>query len=236
MVTPITKRQMTLTEREYLESTIKSSPTNIKRWMEGAQNALVMWAVLMFVLLIGWLIITWLVGFVSSWEIGLSNPYAIWFVIIGVPVCALYAIYSSVKWVREWEDFRPLLKTDLAKGEVYDENYHIVEAKRFQEPEHGGLIYFLHTVDNRVLVLYDHESQELSLNEQDPFSSSFQPCSVLNIVRAPKTNFFIKQKFSGSVINVGDTFELLVPPEQWPEQDSWCDIPWDDLEQKLQLA
>jgi len=225
---------MTLAEREYLESALKSSPSTLKKWKEGAENALVIWAASTLIFVLVWAVIIWLVHFISDGEIGLGHSISIGVLIIGIFVCVVYAVYSSVKWVKEWGDHRPLLEADLAKGEVSDENYHIVDVKRFQEPEHGGLIYFLLMDNNRVLVLYDHQSVELSLNEDDPFSSSFQPCYELNIVRAPMTNYFITQKFSGEVINIEKTFELLAPLDQWPEQESWCDIPWNELEKRLE--
>ena len=45
----------------------------------------------------------------------------------------------------------------MALSRVHEERYVFSEAKRFQEPEHGGLIYFLRSNENEV----DRQSSDL---------------------------------------------------------------------------
>lgn len=227
------KRKMLSEEREYLENILNVSPSDTKRVLEGIQNAFVLWAASLLGIVIVWLIVAWLVGLISDLNIGMKSQYAIWIIGIGAFFCAVYAIVSSIKWVRSWEDARPKLREDLENGEVQEESLTISEVKRFQEPEHGGLIYFLRISDNRVLVLYDHESQDLGVDDKDPFSSSFKPLTNLKIIRAPATSYFIKTEFSGGHIDIPETFDISVSPKHWPEPDSWCEIPWDKLESNL---
>lgn len=52
----------------------------------------------------------------------------------------MYVVYSSVKWIRGWPDHRPALRRDIEERKVLDEWYTVAEVKRFQAPEHGGLI------------------------------------------------------------------------------------------------
>ncbi len=224
---------MTDKELQFLVDLLKRSPSNFKRWMEGAQNALVMWAISLLGFVLIWLLLAWLINLIVKQEFGLKSQYAIWIVSILVPICGLYAIYSSVKWVKDWPDRRPALRRDIDGHKVIDENYKVAEAKRFQEPEHGGLMYFLRMDDDRVMVLYDHESVELEMEGKDALNSSFKPCRELHIVRAPNTEYFIKQEFSGERVPLSDPIELTAPPDQWPEQEAWCEIPWHELENRL---
>jgi hypothetical protein len=145
------------------------------------------------------------------------------------------AIRSTVRWVKTLPDNRSELAADLAKGAVSDETYRVVGAKRFQEPEHGGLIYFLRTEDDRVLALYDHESQDLSVRGEDPQQSSFRPRAELTLTRAPATRFVLDKRFNGQPIETPPPIELSAPPHEWPENEAFCDVPWDDLERRLAI-
>lgn len=227
------EREMLPQEREFLDGILRISPSNSKRWFEGAQNALVLWAASLLLVVLCWLVVAWLVGLVSDLNFGIKSQYAIWIVGVGAAICAAYSIVSSVKWVKAWVDDRPLLKEDLRNNKVLEEALEIVDIKRFQEPEHGGLIYFLRISDDRILVLYDEESQQLGVEDRDPFSSSFVPLHRLRIVRAPATQFLLSREFSGAPIAISKTPYLNIPPDKWPESDSWCDIPWRELESKL---
>ena len=116
---------------------------------------------------------------------------------------------------------------------VLEERYRFVDAKRFQEPEHGGLIYFLRTSDDRVFVLYDYDSQDLGVQGLDPFSSSFRPKRELAIVRTPDSDMVISTEFFGEEFTISETSELRVPPEQWPESETYYDAQWSDLDGAL---
>jgi len=106
-------------------------------------------------------------------------------------------------------------------------------AKRFQEPEHGGLIYFLRTNDGRVFVLFDHESQDLGVQGENPLSSEFRPRVEFRITRAPQSGHVLSSTFSGPPLHLESPLDLTIPPKQWPETEEFCEIPWDDLEVRL---
>jgi hypothetical protein len=154
-------------------------------------------------------------------------------VLIGVLVCAVVAVTSTARWVRSWPDDRRALVADLNGGVVVDEFYRFVGVKRFQEPEHGGLIYFLRADDERVLVLYDAESQSMGAGGEDPVASPFRPRTELTMARAPATKYVLDKRFTGSLMDLGEPIELAVSPKQWPEQDELCEIAWDQLEKRL---
>ena len=216
-----------------LERVLKAQASRARRWKLAAGNAVVLWAVSMLGVVIVWLVAAWLLRLAFGWRVGLHSPTAIWVVAFAVPACALIAIRSTIRWVKTWPDNRSDLAADLAKGIVIEEAYRVVGAKRFQEPEHGGLIYFLRTDDDRVLALYDHESQDLGARGEDPLRSTFRPSAELTLARAPATKFVLDKRFSGETIKASSPIELSVPPREWPDNEAFCDVPWNDLERRF---
>jgi len=224
---------MSSPERDFLQGILNSSPSSAKRWAAGAGNAVVLFAVLMLLFFGGWWVVAWLARTTISMDIGLRSSAALWVIALGVSGCALGAAVSSVRWARGWHDVRPRLRADLEGGQVVEELYQFTAAKRFQEPEHGGLFYFLLTTDEKVLVLYDAESQNLGAAGEDPLGSPFKAYTRLSMVRAPNTGYVINQRFSGELLDAGEPREMRLPPRQWPEPDMFCQIPWQKLEERL---
>ncbi len=116
---------------------------------------------------------------------------------------------------------------------VTEEQLTIVEAKLLQEPEHGGLIYCLRSDDGRIYALLDRESLDLAMADEDPAGSSFEPQSIMTIVKAPQSHFTIDVSFDGEDIDVYGPIELTASPTKWPEDQEFCSIPWDKLEKEL---
>ena len=227
------QRSATAEEQAFLQALLSKATTKMGRWRQGLENALVLWAVSLLGCVIVWLICAGLTRWLFSVDYGFRSPAAPWILGIATPLCGAYAAFSSVRWVRRWKDMRPSLNADLVAAQVVEEHYVFNAAKRFQEPEHGGLIYFLRTPDDRALTLYDPESQDLGVQDEDPLTSSFKPMSRLVMVRAPETGFVISMTFSGDPLDAGEPIELTLPPEQWPETEQYCDIPWPELETVL---
>lgn len=227
------QRPASKAELEHLQKLLKGSATTAGRWRQGIENALVLWAVSLMGVVLIWLACAWLARKTLGLEIGMRSPAALWILGISLPLCGLYAAVSSFRWISSSKDRRPQLASDIEKAEVVEEHYHFVEAKRFQEQEHGGLMYFLRTANDKVLTLFDYESQELGVDGKDPLQSQFQPKSELVMVRTPATGLVIGQKFSGEVLNVGEPIVLELAPDRWPESEAYCSIPWLKLESKL---
>lgn len=233
MPTLVTQRQATDEELECLANMLRDAPTSFQRFKQGVENAVVLWAVTSLCFVVIWSAIAWVAGKVAGVQCGLSSSVGVWAVIVVIPLCGIYAAISSVRWVRSWKDYRPLMQADLDAGQVQEERYAFTAAKRFQEPEHGGLLYFLHTVEGKVFTMFDSESQDLGIYEQDPLTSSFRPRSELVMVRSPNTGFVIRQTFSGEPLELGPPLEIEANPKDWPESETYCDIPWADLESRL---
>lgn len=229
----VTQRKATDEELDCLANMLRDAPTSYQRFKQGVENAVVLWAVTSLCFVVIWSVIAWVAGKAADVHWGLSSPVGVWAVIVVIPLCGIYAAISSVRWVRAWKDHRPLIQADLTAGKVLEERYAFTAAKRFQEPEHGGLIYFLHTAEGKVFTMFDAESQDLGIYEQDPLTSSFCPMSELVLVRAPSTGFVIGTTFSGAPLEPGDPIEIYADPKDWPESETYCDIPWADLESRL---
>jgi hypothetical protein len=228
-----TKRPMSESERETLSQILRGAKSSTARWLKGGENALVTWAILTLLFVLAWMLITWAARAILHVQIGWDSPVSLWAVALGALACATHAVVSSVRWVKAWPDARPEILADLEEGQVIEESYQFSAAKRFQEPEHGGLFYFLRTTDDKVMVVYDQESQDLGVQGEDPLSSKFQPCRELLIIRAPRTEYVLSKQFSGEVLDAGDPHELSLAPELWPESETFCKFRWDDLEDRL---
>ncbi|WP_019614078.1 hypothetical protein [Psychromonas ossibalaenae] len=219
-------RKMNASESEFINSLLQSMPSGRRRLLKAALNTAVFWLLSMLAFGLLWLVLTWAVGLFSTLEIGLNSGYGLWIKYSGVFICAVYALSVTLKWLQQWPDHRAALLRDKAGGVVVDEHYHVAEVKCFKEPQYGGLIYFLHMSDNKVLVVYDYESQTEK-------GSSFVVKRSLQISRAPDSGYYIEQHFSGAVITSCATFALTIAPDLWPKPDSWCDIDWHELEDKF---
>ncbi len=191
------------------------------------------WVVTAVLFFFAWTIIAWLAHTAFQIEIGKNSPAAKWVLAMGVLGSALIAIISSIRWVKKWPDARKDYQADLEDGQVIEESYEFTAAKRFEEPEHGGLFYFLRTIDDKVFVLFDYESQNLGAQGENPLNSKFQPKTELLIIRAPKSGIVIDRRISGDVLNAGELHVLSVDPKSWPEDEAYCKIPWDELEKRL---
>lgn len=233
MPSQVIQRQTTDSEQASLAEMLSGAPTTGRRWKDALENTLVMWAVSLLGIVAIWLAFAWVGRKFFGAEFGLQSSAAIWILGISTPLCAIYAAVSTALWIKGLTDYRPLLRADIQLGQVSEEHYVFTQALRFQEPEHGWLIYFLRTVEDKVLVLDDRESRDLWVQEREPAMSSFRPQEKLVLIRAPRTGSVISRTFSGKALEVGDPIELACPPEEWPQSESYCNIPWDELKARL---
>jgi hypothetical protein len=172
----------------------------------------------------------WLARRFSGLDVGWQSPHALWIAAGGAAGSAAFAARAARSWFASQSDGRTGFARDLELGLVVDETYALTAAKRFREPEHGGLMYFLRTDDEQVLVLFDYESQDLGVNGGDPLQSSFRPRTKLTIARAPTTRVVLSTSFDGPELALGVPLELAAGPEQWPESGELCTVPWGALE------
>ncbi|PTT77797.1 hypothetical protein DBR42_24675 [Pelomonas sp. HMWF004] len=220
-------------ELAFLRDHLAGTPTTALRWRRGAGNALVLWAVSLLGFVIVWSAAAWLAYRIAGIDCGLHSAVAPWLLGIATPLCAVYAVGSSVLWISRCKDYRSSLAADIAAAQVIEEHYVFDAARQFREPEHGGLIYFLRATDGRVLTLDGDPGRSLDDQDDDPLISSCRPMPKLILVRAPQTGGVISRTFSGEPLELSDPIELHAPPEQWPETEAYCGIPWPQLERML---
>lgn len=233
MPTSTTSRRATDDEIASLRDFLSQAPDTLERFKRGAGNAFLLWAVNMLAVVVAWLALGWVIGKAFNLSLGLHSSTTAWVLAVAAPICAVFALLSSIKWVRSWPDYGSELREDLSRAEVNEERYVFKEAKRFQEPEHGGLMYFLRSTENEVFTAYDYESQTLGVDDKDPLLSGYRPLKNLLIVRAPSSGFILKIQSHGAQLSVGPPLDLTVKPDEWPEAESLCPIPWEQLEQRL---
>jgi len=228
-------REFTEDEKGFLVNLLDNSPSGFKRLKKVFENFAVIWAASLLVLVLVWVVLVWLVNFFVVFDYGFKSDHSIKVIIFFSLITGLYSLFSTIMWAKNWTDLRPAIRSDIEGGLVVDKTYEVSEVKRFQELEHGGLIYFLRMNDNKVLTLYDYESVGLQMQSSNPLQSNFKPCDKLRIVKAPNTGYFISQEFSGEKLPLSEPIDLSSSPDKWPEGDSWCEIPWNELESRLSI-
>lgn len=228
-----TERTAAPSELAFLQEKLENAPTTGRRWKQGAENALVLWATSLLGLVVIWLVLAWLARKLLDVDYGLRSPLSPWIWIVAIALCATLAIVSSTRWIKSWKDYRPLLQADITGAVVAEEHYVFTESKCFQEEEHGGLMYFLRISDDKSLVLFDYESQDLGIQGDDRLHSNLKPRQNLVIVHAPRSRFVISTTFSGELLEPGYLLTLDIDPKEWPEPESVCNIPWSELEHRF---
>lgn len=229
----ITQRPMSPSEREQLTGVLNMISERGRKWRQALENAFVMWAVLTLGVVLLWGLLGRWVGPLFGGDFGWNSPAALWIAAAGVVICAFIASISTYRWMSSRRDLQPGLTADVRDAVVNEHPFRLIDAKCFQEPEHHGLIYFLRTDDRRVFVLYDSESQDLAMEGKDPFSGSLKPRAQLRLVRAPASRYVLATTFEGDELERGEPVELCAPPDEWPEDSEFCNVPWDELERRF---
>jgi hypothetical protein len=223
------QRPMTAAERTALERLLADMSGSFRS--EVVPSFLFLAAMMTAVAYLGWLLVVWLLrkAVDAAWTEGLDP----WMLAVAAAGSAAYAGVIALRGFRRARTLIPALRRDLDAGVVEEEQFRFVEACRFQEPEHGGLIYVLRGADERTLVLYDAESQELGAADKDPLRSRFRARSELAIVKAPQAGITLDKRFSGAHLDAGPPAPLTLAPAKWPEDESHCPVPWSQLKQYL---
>lgn len=229
MPAPITSRPLTEPERLELQTLLAAAPTPARRRALTASNAFVMWGVMMLSVMAVWLVTASLVKALSGQAIGWDSAWRVPVTLGGGVVCAVLAVAHSLRWIRGVDDPAPALQADLAAGVAEELQFDFTEALRFQEPEHGGVVWFLRTPDDQAYVLYDHESQERGVRGEDPLGSSFVPNTRRVVVRAPRSLAVLSARFEGGALPWPPAAPLKAPPSDWPDHEALSAVPWPDV-------
>lgn len=235
MPTEIKERAASHSELDFMRTILQSSPSRAKRLKQSLGNTIIVWAATMLAFTLLWYLFSIVVEKLFNTAFGWKSPYAWSIALIGTVISATVAISSTSRWLKKIRDFNTPLQNDIEQKLVLEEHYRFTAAKRFQEPEHGGLIYFMLTEQSKVFVLYDEESQNLGAQGEDPLMSNFKVHTNLILVRAPNTRYVISKDFSGALLEIGKSIELSIAPNFWPDSDEYCSILWENLESRLSV-
>lgn len=229
----VTHRAATPEERAALEKILALAPSSAARLKQGVVNGLMLWGMTSLGLIALWLVLGWFAGRGLGVDLGVGSPTTRAMVALIIVSCGVFAALSSRRWLRSVPDPQAQVRADLAAGQVREERYVFDAARRFQEPEHGGLMYFLRSAEDEVFPVHDHESQHLGAQGQDPLQSHYRPRAELLVVRAPGSGAVLLSQASGVPLAVGAPMALAAGPEAWPEAGELCGIAWSELDARL---
>jgi hypothetical protein len=212
-------RASTAEEIEYLKHRLQQTLSPRKRLLKAILNTLVMWGGA----LLGLLLISGVASSLAHYSELLSQIISYSgtkkLVIVGT---ALYALFSTYRWLTTTENTYPLILQDITDATVVDETYPIQAVCRFQEPEMGGFIYLLKISEQAIFVLYDYQSQTKPDNV-------FLIQDKLILSKASHCDHYVKRQFTGEPLIVKNTYPLTLPPEQWPVPNTWLSMSWLDI-------
>lgn len=228
------RRRATDEELRELERLLAKLPGDGKRFRKSLENAVVTWAACSLQAAVIWGGIAWVSRRIFDVEFGWSSPVGIYLFGAIIVTSAIVATISTSRRMRDWTDYRPLMRADLDAAEVFEERIEFVAAKWYQEQEHGGIIWCLRTPDDRTYIWYDYDSVHLSEEAaeagKEAVEYSFRALSQLRIVRAVASETIISEAFSGTELPVESTNDLLIDPRRWPEDREYFSVPWAELD------
>ncbi len=228
------ERDMRPDERKQLEGLAKRSIWSDFDYRELGDTFFHIGSMLSLAAVIAWLVLAWVVRKLTGFDFGWNSPYGMVIVWSLIGLCFLYAVLLITRGGRPPSVERVQIAADLRAGKVRVENLEFSDIKGFEEPEHGGFLYFLKTTDDRVFASFDYESQTLSIQDEDPLQSSDRPRRLLEIVTAPKSGQCLDFRFSGDLLDCKQWFVLTADLDRWPEFESFVSVDWHDLDWKLQ--
>ncbi len=223
-------RPMTDFERRRLGQIVDAASHSSHVW-HIARTAVLSFVGSVVIAFVVWLSVAWPARLMGGLDVGLQSPFAPWVFGFGLPLCAIYAIAATASWTRRQRAVLRALRADLANGKVVEESHRFDGVRLFRDLERGDSMYFLRTAEGRVFTVRDFESGTVAPHA--PPVNASQPRSELCLVRAPLSEIVIGKSFSGAELDAGAPLTMRLPSKDQPAPDTWCDIPWTELEQCL---
>ena len=216
-----TERRLTDDEIEKLTPRLTGFPRNFDELKEFLGDAVRLTFMFSLFLVIVWLLVEWLSGFVVDMDFGWNSPYGntIFWSIVGISFA--YTVYEIQRTNKPSAARIRALQADIESGVLIVEEHEIRAAKVFQEPEHLGLFYFLQTSDDRVYVAFDYESVELNENDENPLDSTFRPKSILRLGKTTHARVPLIEEFDGDPIDIPEPLPMTLKTRRWPEPEEF---------------
>lgn len=146
-------------------------------------------------------------------------------------MASLATLVESWMWVRWKRDTRRVLAgmaREIAENEVEEDQLTVEAVKCFQEPVHFGKIYLLKLTDGRIRVRYDYDSVDTEGCGKSP-RTNFPISREMRMVHFRHLGEY-RYSFGPSKIRKPRAKPMNLPPAHWPEDETWLDLPWEDLD------
>lgn len=225
-----TERRLTDDEIEKLTPRLTGFPRNFDELKEFLGQVVSLTFMFSLFMVIVWLLVNWVAGFVIDFDFGWSSAYGtaiFWSIVL---VSFVYTVYEIQRCNKPSRKRIRALQADIESGTLTVEEHEIRAAKVFQEPEHLGLFYFLLTSEDRVYVAFDYESVELNENCENPLDSTFRPKSILRLGKTTHAQVPLIEEFVGDPIEVPEPLPMTHKGRRWPEPEEFVDTPWAEIE------
>jgi hypothetical protein len=227
------QRQMSADERAFLTQEIQSYKRNHIGELATDVVFMATWVTLYlsaFAAMI-WTVFSWFIGPLSP-QVQNAEATAIFLGAAGIWIAvAILFVWSIVADRKRVKGTVVALETDAAAGSVTEEKITVAGIKCFKEPEHHGRIYFMLFGDGRVLVRYDTASSNMDGGTKS-IRTDFPIHCDLTMILFPQSGI-VKYDWSGPKIRKPKAIPLTLNPKHWPEDETYCTIPWDDLDTVL---
>jgi hypothetical protein len=233
-LSPMTERQ-----REFLKSQEFPAGPVARRKIVGYLILLVFFALW---LLIPTLLITSLVvipiAWITNYLIGIKDFSVDQFfepaLLIVYGVVCLCALGDKVRVSLGERKYRRELASriaaDLERGEIVRTHFTVAGVKVFQESEHKAFIFFVHLTNGKILVLYDHDSFDGQGDRSWDDPPTLDVRETLEQCKFP-ASLLTMWEFSGEKLPLPKKLEIADSPDDWPDDESWCKVSWDRIEQ-----
>lgn len=220
---------MTGEERKILLRRVSGYKLNPENFKELAGITISAGIPLVFLVVLLWLLLAWIVRTIFGFDFGWNYPHGT--IIFWSIICLSlsYIVVSVIRSQKPNHQRREKLILDIKNGKILVEEHRLTEAKVFEEPEHGGYIYFFRTTEGKVFVFFDNESQDLAVGGEDAKMSSFVPRTQLKVERTPIAKDWIRDEIFGTKLAVTEPLLMTDDTNKWPPDGEFIDISWSDI-------
>jgi hypothetical protein len=229
----ITDRPFTDAEKAQLQRILAAVPSRPQQLKAAVRQLFLFWAFSFLAGIVVWLLAAAIAKALLGVAFGWGSPHVTSMFVGVLALSLLFSAVFTVRWFHSMRGPELTLRKDLAAGQASEEVYAFSAVKRFQEQEHGGLMYFLKSSDEASYVMFDTESQQLGAQGRDPLGSSFRPRTALRIVRTPLAKLVLTSEFSGEELAPPAPIALKAAMSAWPQPDAPFAERWDALETRF---
>lgn len=221
------QRNMSPSEREYLEGNLRAFPSNFSCWKQAAYLGILSSLLTGAVLTCLWKGFAWLTQIIFNVDVGFSCSFSTIIASCLLTISVLTGLVIGRSWLHTWHRRLALLQSELDDSYVVEESHTILEISRFKDHNSTKVLYFLKTEDDRAFITVNCHIQS------NTDASNDQIGSYLRLIKTPHSNILIHKELSGEPVKLTPVRDDTLEIEDFPEADTCASIPWQTLEQRL---